>query len=446
VAAVQPQVNLPYLGQARALNAPLSSFAPTVMASTHPGLAAAAGAAGAAAAQHLAQYAPVPAADAVAGFGLGGTANGYGGYGGAGGSAQGFGSQPAPQATGGADAPASSSGLTGLASFTPQPDHTGVPAGSTVVHAPASTNGTDPVTGQPYVGQFQPTGRSALGAPVFAQGGGGAAASSLNDYERQYLESINQSRATIDSQYKAALADVGAREANAQKALGLLPGQVNAVYANGGANLGSAEHALDAGEAAAGIHGYTSAADQMAPLQFARSGDQAARIADVPLLNIGAASQFSRERANLAQDQLSAIDQANQEQRQYLLGRMSGQDAQQQALQQHQWNEQDAASAHAQSLADARPTFGTQETGTARGEDLATYDPAQASQLRGTTSYNTIANAARGATSYQDAVARIQAAGQKLMGSIGNTPGMSNFITQLGSLALFDLGRAPTTK
>jgi len=182
----------------------------------------------------LAQYAPVPAADACAGFGLGAVPRtGYARL-----RRRGrFGSRVRKSArsaaTGGADAPASSS-----VAHRPRQLHAAARS-----HWRSSGFDRRPRTGlderhrsgdgAALVGQFQPTGRSALGAPVFAQGRRWRSSKQPQRLRAPVPRTINQSRATIDSQYKAALADVGAREANAQKALGLLPGQVNAVYANG---------------------------------------------------------------------------------------------------------------------------------------------------------------------------------------------------------------------
>lgn len=139
-----------------------------------------------------------------------------------------------------------------------------------------------------------------------------------DEYLNQFRNSLAASRAGIESSFRSALEDIGKREGNAQAAVNLLPGQVQGIYDRSGQNLASAQQTLDAGQQAANLTSYATAAQQMAPLAAASGQDLAARQADVPLLRLGTTAVFDQQRGGLNQAKLSAASDLDAEERGYL--------------------------------------------------------------------------------------------------------------------------------
>ena len=127
------------------------------------------------------------------------------------------------------------------------------------------------------------------------------------DYDTAFRNSLDSSRAGVTKQFEMALGDIAQREALAGQALGTLPGQVSDIYGRGDASMGQAAGSLDAAQQASGLTSFMGAGAQMAPLQAAMSGDQAARQADVPLLQMAMQADASRQRGALQQAQLGAM-------------------------------------------------------------------------------------------------------------------------------------------
>lgn len=117
------------------------------------------------------------------------------------------------------------------------------------------------------------------------------------DYADEYRKSSDAARAGISKQFEIALGDIAAREGAAGAAVGQLPGQLQAIYGQSGETLNQATQALQAAQASSGLTSFMTAQDQMAPLQSAIGADQAARMADVPLLQLAMQTEFSRQRA-----------------------------------------------------------------------------------------------------------------------------------------------------
>lgn len=132
------------------------------------------------------------------------------------------------------------------------------------------------------------------------------ASSSLADYEAEYRRSLEQARGGLTRQFQLALSDIANRERAAGQAVGMLPGQINELYAQGASGLANAVAALDQAQAAAGLQSFMSAGAQMAPLQAAIGADQSARLADVPLLRLAMATEFARQRAGVQNARLEA--------------------------------------------------------------------------------------------------------------------------------------------
>lgn len=134
------------------------------------------------------------------------------------------------------------------------------------------------------------------------------------DYASQYANALNQSRAGIEGQFRAALGDIAAREKAVQPVLQGLPGQLSQIYGSGDAATQQATTALDQAQAASGTPSFMSAGAQIAPVAAARATDLASRQASVPLINLAVQQQFANQRAALNQErlgQLAGIDNAN---------------------------------------------------------------------------------------------------------------------------------------
>lgn len=226
-------------------------------------------------------------------------------------------------------------------------------------------------------------------------------------YDQQYEASLANSRAQIERQLSSAIADLDAKGQLAQGQVGLLPGQVNDIYAQGGQNIDTGAKALDAAQARTGLKSFATGAEQMAPLQAARSGDQSARIADVPLLSMGVTAETNRQRGALQQARLGADAQLEGERRSYLSQRA---DTERQAAIQAQqasddrafqltqyglqrsdtladeqrqrgYAQQDAAGQRKQALSDQYRSFGPRDTSADRAMALHAADPKAYKQI-----------------------------------------------------------------
>ena len=153
---------------------------------------------------------------------------------------------------------------------------------------------------QPGLGPVRkPAGAQATGPSLSSLTAPPAAA--VPDYEGRFQAALDQTQQGLASQYGSALADINARESLANQAVALLPGQVSGIYDAGAASLAQQTGALDAAQKASGLTSFMGADAQMAPLQAAMAQDQAARLADVPLLQLGTAAGFQGQRGALNQ-------------------------------------------------------------------------------------------------------------------------------------------------
>lgn len=220
---------------------------------------------------------------------------------------------------------------------------------------------------------------------------------SLTDYSRQYADSLARSRAGIEQQFRSAFEDIGKREAGAQAAVGLLPGDLNGIYARSGANIAGAQKTLDAGQGGTHLQSFTTAAQQMAPLAAASQSDQATRMADVPLLKLGTTAAFDAQRGGLNQAKLGALGDLDSEQRGYFSDLAKAQEqaridaanridthaqdlADQKDLKRFDFGLQQAAAgleARQAKAEEARSlnTFGAQDASAARGQYLRNFSP-----------------------------------------------------------------------
>lgn len=221
------------------------------------------------------------------------------------------------------------------------------------------------------------------------------------DYERQFQSALDQTQAGIASQYGSALSDINAREGLANQAVGLLPGQVTDIYGKGAASLAQQTGALDAAQKASGLTSYMGAGAETAPLQAAIAQDQSARLADVPLLQLGTAAQFQGQRGALQQARSQATSSASadaanaaaQRQFQAQQAQQAQQFQTQQALQSRQWGVEDAATANQYGIDSEMRQYAMQQQAAAeqaraaKAEEgraiLSQYAPTDASAERG---------------------------------------------------------------
>lgn len=250
----------------------------------------------------------------------------------------------------------------------------------------------------PTAGTGDPTGRTRL---VDVQPAPVAGPKPLTDYAKQYEASLVASRAGIEHQLGAALADINAKEARAREATGLLPGQLKGIYDTGNAGLAASAHSLDTAQQASGLQSFMGADAQLAPLHAAIAGDSAARQADVPLLNIGLAQAAAAEHANLQQQRLAAYGDLEAQQRQYLAGQMADQrqaaatQAQMAFQQQQQQTGADLslrntlAATQLRQAASAGANYGLLVT-PAAGAQMEQTDPHHASSLRSSPAYGDV--------------------------------------------------------
>lgn len=138
------------------------------------------------------------------------------------------------------------------------------------------------------------------------------------NYGSAFEGALGAARSSIAQQFQLALSDVAKREAAAGQAVGALPGQLGTIYQQGQSSINNATGALDSAQAASGLRSFMPAQAQLAPLAAASANDQAARLADVPLLQLAMQTEMGRQRGALNQARLGAEGEIEQQRASYL--------------------------------------------------------------------------------------------------------------------------------
>lgn len=129
-------------------------------------------------------------------------------------------------------------------------------------------------------------------APAAPQTG----AQTAQSYEQMFQQSLNNQRASIDATLKQVMGDIDTRRAQGQQVLGLMPGEVNTIYNQGGAQVNANVAGAQKSLAQAGAATPTGA--QEAGVQAIRAAMEMSRsqaLGDQPYLQIGMADLFNRQ-------------------------------------------------------------------------------------------------------------------------------------------------------
>lgn len=196
----------------------------------------------------------------------------------------------------------------------------------TGARGPAGPQGPGPVAPPPFSlnpndpGYVAPVQPRRPGGPSMADLAAGMAYGAAHtpppipDYASLYESGLSQARGGIEQQFSMAMKDIAAREGLANKTVGLLPGQLNQIYTDSQGQLVNGIQALDAGQKNAGVHSFTTAGQQMAPLVGAIRSNKASDESTVPMMQLAVQTQMAQERGGLNQAHLGALaDLASQE-------------------------------------------------------------------------------------------------------------------------------------
>jgi len=138
----------------------------------------------------------------------------------------------------------------------------------------------------------------------------------MSGYSNAFQSALNTARGNIQQQLGTALGDIQQSQMHAQNALGQLPGQVNAAYAQTQGTTNNALAALTQAQQRAGNNPLMDASAFMAPEQAAIAGSQAAQLANQPLLNQGIEQMVANRRAQAqlaAQERFGQLDERQAE-------------------------------------------------------------------------------------------------------------------------------------
>lgn len=198
-----------------------------------------------------------------------------------------------------------------------------------------------------------------------------------------YQDALGASRGNIEAQYGAALNEIAQREGLTSQAIGQLPGQLNDIYAPAQAQVGQLSQTLADAQNKSGLTALVPAGAEAAPIQAAMTGSLASRQADVPLLNLAAQGEFSKQRQSVASDKANALSQLAQQDASQRASMSANRASDQQK---HGWDIEMANLdfKHQQQLkaAPQSSAFGTRETSADRGGELAYTTPDVANAIR----------------------------------------------------------------
>lgn len=301
----------------------------------------------------------------------------------------------------------------------------GTPAstGNSSLTEPTFGTGNTPASSVPKpAGPTAPKPLSALQqALMLAESGGNPDVS--NQYMNQFQQSIAQARGDIGQQLAGALADINKNKGYAQQALGMLPAGINSAYGQAQNSMNNAESVVNSAMAPGGPNGGGnvpanvgggSISAYLAPDQEAIKTEQAANLANVPLLGVGIQQAAGQEAAS-AQGQALA-DQGALAQSQagdYANFANSALSAQQAAAAQKQSFLQSLGLAgvnNAASLADIQAQAATPSTALAGGQYAnSALTAAQVAQAQADPNYAVNIKAIQAGTLTQRDINRLQA-------------------------------------
>lgn len=157
------------------------------------------------------------------------------------------------------------------------------------------------------------------------------------DYLAAFNQSLGASRSAIQSQLQGALQDIAHSQGLSQQAIGLMPGQLNALYGQAQGQINNDAGFLDQQLKGSGVlSGFTmpSQGAFMQPVQAALANTQAYNQAEVPLLQLGANDSFAKLRSQANNAAIGAQESLNSEDRNALAS-LAGNQMQNQAAQQN---------------------------------------------------------------------------------------------------------------
>lgn len=214
-----------------------------------------------------------------------------------------------------------------------------------------------------------------------------------DSYVKQFQANLAASRAAVQRQYDAALADINGSEGRATQAVQALPGMLQGIYGPAAAQIDTDTQSALAAQQGQHLQSFAGVDQGATPVRAAMTASQASRAADVPLLQLGSTQTFAGQRAGLDRARLGAEQEVNDQQTQFDLENRKQQDdfARQMWLADHQERQQAQRDRrlHGYDLETQGLTAGVKqaEANKARREEaratLGTYGPGDTSAERG---------------------------------------------------------------
>lgn len=162
--------------------------------------------------------------------------------------------------------------------------------------------------------------------PGIAASAAKPAAPAAPDYMSQYQTSLAQSRASINQQLQAALADINGNEMRAGAAINQLPGQYQQAYGAANNALGGFAQSLNAHQQAGGAGSQTGySADWLAPEKAAMGNSLTFLQQQVPDLQLARQSEYADRRGQANQYAADAQTALDSNQRDALLAQQQQQ-------------------------------------------------------------------------------------------------------------------------
>lgn len=125
-------------------------------------------------------------------------------------------------------------------------------------------------------------------------------------YVNQFRQNLASSRANVQRQYDAALAEINASEGRATQAVQQLPGMLQGIYGPAAAQIDADVAKTKAAQTATGLQSFATAGEGVEPVRAAMASSEASRKADIPLLQLGSQQTFATQRGGLEQARLQA--------------------------------------------------------------------------------------------------------------------------------------------
>lgn len=135
-----------------------------------------------------------------------------------------------------------------------------------------------------------------------------------DQYVKQFQQNLAASRAQVQRQYDAALADINASEGRATQAVQQMPGMLQGIYGPAAAQIDTDTKNALAAQQGQHLQSFAGVDQGATPVRAAMTSSEASRKADVPLLQLGTQQTFATQRGGLDQARLRAeADLADQQ-------------------------------------------------------------------------------------------------------------------------------------